>query len=81
MLPIDKVITVTVSGFAPRIISAQNIKQPIIAVTNNQDVSRGLIYFLILKVFFFQTKYYKDNLEHIPKCVHFLWKKKRNIFK
>ena len=76
MLPIDKVITVTVSGFAPRIVSAQNIKQPIIAVTNNQDVSRGFNLFSNTKGVFFQTKYYKDNLEHISKCVHFLWKKK-----
>ena len=52
MLPINKVITITVSGFAARIVSAQRIKQPIIAVTNNQEASKVLIYFLILKVFF-----------------------------
>ena len=76
MLPINKVITITVSGFAARIISAQKIKQPIIAVTNNQEVSKGFNLFSNTKGIFFQTRYSKDNLDHIPKCIHFLWKKK-----
>ena len=76
MLPINKIITVTASGFAPRIISAQKIKQPIIAVTNNEEVSKGFNLFFNTKGVFFQTKFYKDNLQHISKCVKFLWNKK-----
>ena len=76
MLPINKVITITVSGFAARIVSAQRIKQPIIAVTNNQEASKGFNLFSNTKGIFFQTRYYKDNLDHIPKCINFLWKKK-----
>ena len=77
MFPINKVITITVSGFAARIISAQKIKQPIIAVTNNQEVSKGFNLFSNTKGIFFKTRYSKKNLDHIPKCIHFLWKKKK----
>ena len=76
MLPISKVVTITVSGFAPRIISAQKIMQPIIAITNNKEVSKSFNLFSNTKGVFFKTKYFKNSLEHIPKCINFLWKKK-----
>ncbi len=36
-LPITKVIAITVSGYAARVIAAQMIKQPIIALSNNKE--------------------------------------------
>ena len=49
-LPVNKIIAITVSGFAAKI-SAQNIDCPIIAVTNKKELVRGLIFTLIQKVF------------------------------
>ena len=42
-LPITKIIAITVSGFAARVISSQMLPQPIIAVSNNKGTARSLI--------------------------------------
>ena len=39
-LPVTKVICLTASGFAPKMISKYRLKQPILAVTNSIEVGR-----------------------------------------
>ena len=64
------------SGHAARIISSQLLSQPIIAVSNDKKVSRSLNLLSGTKGIFYETKFYKDNLNHIPKCLFHLWKSK-----
>ncbi|PPR26441.1 MAG: hypothetical protein CFH34_00969, partial [Alphaproteobacteria bacterium MarineAlpha9_Bin4] len=73
-LPITKIVAITVSGFAARIISSQMIPQPILAVSNNKDLARGFNIFAGSKGIFYNTKFYKNSLEHIPKCINYLYK-------
>ena len=73
-LPITKVVAVSVTGFAARIIANQDLSCPIIAVTNSKEIARGLNIFLGTKCVYFNTKFFKNNVEHIPKCIHHLWK-------
>ena len=75
-LPITKVIAITMSGYAARIVSSQMLSQPIIAVSNDKKVSRALNILSGTKGVFCDTRFYKDNLEHIPKCLFYLWKNK-----
>ena len=76
LLPITKVIAITMSGYAAKIVSSQMLSQPIIAVSNDKKVSRALNILSGTKGVFCNTPFYKDNLDHIPKCLFYLWKKK-----
>jgi len=76
---IDKVIAITISGFAARIISSQSIKQPIFAVTNNKKLVKSFNIFSGTEGIYINTKFYKDNQNHVPKCLYYLWNK--NIIK
>ena len=75
-LPITKIIAVTVSGFAARIISSKMLPQPILAISNNKNSARSLNLLSGTKGIYYETKFYKDSLEHIPKCLFYLWKTK-----
>lgn len=72
-LPITKIIAITVTGFAARIISSQLLFQPIIAITNNKETARFINLISGTKGMFFATKFYKNSLDHIPKCIYYLW--------
>ena len=74
-LSIKKIIAITISGFAARIVSSQLLPQPIIAISNDKELSRTFNIFNNTKGVFYNTKFHKDKLEHIPKCLHYLWKK------
>ena len=73
-LPITKVVAVSVSGFAAKIVSSHNLNCPILAVTNKKELAKGFNIFLGTKGIYFNTKFFKNNLEHIPKCIEYLWK-------
>ena len=73
-LPISKIIAITISGYAARIIASQMLSQPIIAVSNDKNLVRSFNIFAGTKGIFFKKKFYKNSLEHIPKCLNYLYK-------
>ena len=73
-LPITKVVAISVTGFAARIVSSHDLNCPILAVTNNKELARGFNIFLGTKGIYFNTKFFKNNVDHIPKCINYLWK-------
>ncbi|RPG87082.1 MAG: pyruvate kinase [Crocinitomicaceae bacterium TMED209] len=73
-LPITKVVAITVTGFAARIVSSHDLNCPILAVTNNKELAKSFNIFLGTKGIYFNTKFFKNNVEHIPKCINHLWK-------
>ncbi|MAJ24462.1 MAG: pyruvate kinase [Rickettsiales bacterium] len=75
-LPITKIIAITISGFASRIISSQMLPHPIIAVSNNKSLARTFNMYSGTKGVYYETKFHKDSLKHIPDCLNFLWKNK-----
>ena len=75
-LPITKIIAITVSGFAARVVSSQMLPQPIIAISNNKDIARSFNILSGTKGVFLKTQFYKNSLDHIPVCLNYLWKKK-----
>ena len=75
-LPITKIVAITISGHAARIISSQMLPQPIIAVSNHKNVARCFNIYSGTTGVYLKTKFYKDSLKHIPICLNFLWKNK-----
>ena len=80
-LPITKIVAITISGYAARIVSSQMLPQPIIAVSNNKNIARGFNIYSGTTGIYFKTKFYKESLKHIPVCLNFLWKNKAIIDK
>ena len=76
-LPITKIIAVTLSGYAARAISAQMLPQPIIAVSNNELVANSFNLYRGTVGVYVNVKFNKNNLEHVPKCIQYLWKNKQ----
>lgn len=75
-LPITKIIAVTLSGYAARAVSAQMLPQPIIAVSNNELVANSFNLYRGTVGVYVNVKFNKNNLEHVPKCIEYLWKNK-----
>ncbi len=73
-LPITKLVAITVSGYAARIVSSKKIKQPILALTNKENLAKSFNIYSGTKGIYFKTKFYKNSLEHIPHCLKYLWK-------
>ena len=76
-LPISKIISITISGYSARIISSQRLPQPILAVCNNPDQARSFNIYENTKGIYYKTKFFTNNLDHIPKCLKFLWQTKK----
>ena len=75
-LPISKIIAITVSGYAARVVSSQMLPQPIIAISNNRNIARTFNIFQGTTGVFLKTRFYKNSLKHIPICLNHLWKNK-----
>lgn len=76
-LPITKIVAITISGYAARIVSSQMLSQPIIAVSNKKNIARCFNIYSGTTGLFLKTKFYRDSLRHIPVCLKFLWKNKK----
>ena len=80
-LPITKVIAVTMSGYAARAIASQMLRQPILAISNNLLVANSFNLYRGTEGVYVNTKFNKNNLDHVPKCIKHLWEKKMINFK
>lgn len=72
-LPITKIVAVTRLGFAARVISSQNISQPIIAVSDEIEAARSFNLFPGVKGVHLDVAFSKKSSDHIPECLHRLW--------
>ena len=76
MLPITKIITLTISGYAARMISSEFPRQPILAVSNDKMAARSFNILQGTKGIYVDVKFRKDSLEHVMECLEILWKRK-----
>jgi len=76
MLPITKIITLTISGYAARMISSEFPRQPILAVSNDKMAARSFNILQGTKGIHVDVKFRKDSLEHVMECLEILWKRK-----
>ena len=73
-LPITKVIVITVTGFAARIVSSQRIKQPILAMSNDLSNSRSFNMLSGTKGIYINMRFKRNSLDHVADCLKHLWK-------
>lgn len=75
-LKITKIIVITSSGYAARIISSLMLRQPIIAVSNIYENSVCFNLYRGTQGVHLNVNFLRNNLQHIPICLKQLWSKK-----
>lgn len=72
-LPITKIIAITKSGYAARMVAARNPTQEILAVVDNYETARALNLVVGTTGVFVDVHFPKDGLGHVDKCLEQLW--------
>lgn len=72
-LPITKIVAVTKSGFAARMIAARAPAQPILAVTNDQMAARSFNLLPGTRGIYVELAFSRTSTDHIPTCLKSLW--------
>ena len=73
-LPVTKVVAVTISGYAARVISNQRPSQPIIAVSNDAMAARSFHFLPGVSGRHVDIPFSRTRTDHIIECVAALWR-------
>lgn len=74
-LPITKIVAITVSGFAARMIASHRPRQPILAVSNDPIAARSFNLYPGVEGIHIDMVFPKDSADHIMDCVEELWRR------
>ena len=74
-LDVTKIVAITISGFAARMVSAKMPRQPILAVTNDSNAARRFNLLPGTKGIFVDIPFSRTSMEHIPSCLELLWRR------
>ena len=74
VLAITKVVAVTVSGFAARMVASNGVPQPVIAVSNQAAAARSFNLLPGTTGVFVDIPFSRTGTEHIPLCLEALWR-------
>lgn len=72
-LPITKIVAVTISGYAARMISARRPRQPIVAVSNDEMSARAMNLYYGTTGVHFDIPFSRTSTDHVARCVQALW--------
>lgn len=72
--PITKIVAVTMSGFAARMVASQFPAQPIIAVSNNVNSARAFNLLPGVTGVAVDIAFSRTSTDHIPQCLEALWR-------
>lgn len=75
-LPITKIVVVTKSGYAARVLSSHRPRQPILAVSNDRNTARALNVLPGTKGIHVKVEFSPKSSEHIAACLQHLWNQK-----
>jgi len=73
-LPITKIVAITLSGFAARMVAAGLPRQPILAVSNDPASVRSFRLLAGTEGFLVDIPFSRTSTDHIPKCLEALWR-------
>ncbi len=76
-LPITKIVAVTRSGFAARSVAARQVRQPIIAVSNDAQAARSFNIFPGVTGEHVDIAFPRTSTDHIVTCLEALWRRGR----
>lgn len=74
-LNVTKIVAVTISGYAARVVAATSPRPPILAVTNDERAARSFNLLPGTKGIYVDIPFPRTNTEHIPKCLEELWRR------
>ena len=74
-LPISKIVAVTMSGYAARMIASYRPSQPILAVSNDPRAARSFNLFAGVEGIHLDIEFSKTSADHIVKCLEELWRR------
>jgi pyruvate kinase len=73
-LHVTKIVAITRTGYAARMIAARRPEQPILAVTNDQEAVRKFNLLRGVKGVYVDTPFSRASMEHVPHCLEGLWR-------
>jgi pyruvate kinase len=73
-LSVTKIVAITVSGYAAKMIAAQGPRQPILAVSNSQKTARSFNLLPGTRGLYVDVLFSRTNMDHIPRCLEELWR-------
>ena len=76
-LPITKIVAVTRSGFAARSVAARQVRQPIIAVSNDAQAARSFNILPGVTGEHVDIEFPRTSTDHIVTCLETLWRRGR----
>jgi pyruvate kinase len=74
-LPITKIVAVTLSGYAARMIAAHRPRQPILAVSSDPKAARSFNLYSGVEGVHIDIEFSKTSADHIVKCLEELWRR------
>lgn len=72
-LPVTKIVAITISGYAARMVAARMPRQPILAVSNDPVAARSFQLLPGTEGIYVDIPFSRTSTDHIPKCMEALW--------
>lgn len=73
-LPITKIVAITISGYAARMVAARQPRQPILAVSNDRAAARSFNLLPGTEGVFIDIPFPRNSTDHIVSCLEILWR-------
>jgi pyruvate kinase len=74
-LPITKIVAVTISGYAARMVANSRPRQPILAVSNDAATARGLNLLFGTEGIHVDIPFSRTSTDHVAVCLEELWRR------
>ena len=78
-LPVTKIVAVTISGYAARMIAARRPRQPILAVSNDAMAARSFNLLPGTEGVHVEMPFSRTSTDHIVKCLEELWRRAKLV--
>jgi pyruvate kinase len=75
VLPITKIVPITISGYAARMVANSRPRQPILAVSNQVGTARSMNLLFGTEGIHVDIPFSPTNTDHIPLCLEELWRR------
>ncbi len=72
-LPFTKIVAITISGYAARLLSTRALRQPILAVSNNEMAARSFNLLPGVTGIYLNVKFSRTSTDHIAQCLETLF--------
>ena len=79
LLPVTKIVAVTISGYAARTVANSRPRQPILAVSNKASTARAMNLLLGTKGIHVDIPFSASSTDHIALCLEELWRREELI--